>query len=187
MQESLTVDKPKENLIRAGEIFMYSVWLQGQMSDLTILKNNPGFVEVFVNNPEKVPDAFHKERIKYWEKQFFPVKEDFKTAFSGLLTESEKQDLEEIFHVRNMIAHAHISFGRDYMLFRPSANAQKEKRIFDALQLKTVEDQSDPMIIKIEFWRDEIYLNIFNTMKRFDEICLERISKSINVPHGRIR
>ena len=181
------MDKPKENLIRAGEIFMYSVWLQGQMSDLTILKNNPSFVEDFVNNSEKVPDEFHKERVKYWEKQFFQVKEDFRNTFSTLLTESENQDLEKIFHTRNMIAHAHISFGRDYMLFRPSGGAQKEKKIFDALQLKTVENQSDPMMVTIEFWRDEIYLKIINTMKRFDEICLEKISNSINIPHGRIR
>lgn len=34
------MDEAKENLIRAGEIFMCTVWLQSQMSDLLILKKN---------------------------------------------------------------------------------------------------------------------------------------------------
>jgi len=48
------MDKSEINIQRAGELFMHSVWLQGQMSDLIILKKNPEYIEDFVNNPSGI-------------------------------------------------------------------------------------------------------------------------------------
>jgi hypothetical protein len=110
-----------------------------------------------VTSPEIIPNAFNEIRIKYWEKQFFNVKEEFKLAFKDDLTQQDKQDLEEIYNIRNMIAHAHISIGRNYMLFRPNGGPQKEKYLIDVMKPQPVIDQANPIIFKLEFWRSDVF------------------------------
>ncbi len=181
------MDKPEENMVNAGIIFMFSVWLQGQMSDLVIFRKNPQLIDDFVANPKIIPNAFNEIRIKYWEKQFANVKDEFKLIFKDDLTEQDKQDLEEIYNIRNMIAHAHVSIGRNYMLFRPSGGLKKEKYLLDVMKPQPVNDQANPIIFKLEFWRGDVFKRISNLMERFDQICLKRLSTSLGVPHGRIR
>jgi hypothetical protein len=166
---------------------MYSVWLQGQMSDLIILKKHPEFIEDFVNNPSRIPKLMHQQRVKYWEKQFHAVKEEFKQVFSDMLREDELNDLESVYHIRNAIAHSHISLGRDYMLFRPARGARQEQEIKETFGLTPIEDESDPMMLKLTFYDDDRYLHNFNQLKRLDEVCFERLSNSIGIPHSRIR
>jgi hypothetical protein len=89
------MDKPEENMVNAGIIFMFSVWLQGQMSDLVILKNNPHLIADFLASPERVPNEFHKIRINYWEKQFANVKKEFESAFESDLSKEEKKTLKQ--------------------------------------------------------------------------------------------
>lgn len=129
----------------------------------------------------------HKERVKYWEKQFYSVKEEFKEVFSGLLSEAEITDLESVYHIRNAIAHAHVSLGRDYLLFRPARGERQEEEIKKMLALTPVEDPSDPMMLKLSFYNDEKYLYNFSQLKRLDEFCFSRLAKHIGIPHSRIR
>jgi hypothetical protein len=180
------MDRPLENMQNAGLIFLFSVWLQGQMSDLIIFKKNPNLITDFVANPEKVPEAFGKLRASYWEKQFGDVKLEFVSAFSPDLTADELQELEHILHVRNMIGHAHVSLGRDYMLYRP-AGERKEKAVVDALKLKPVEGQSHPLMVKLEFWRPEVFKNISDQIGHLDQVCFARLAGTMGIPHGRIR
>ena len=166
---------------------MYTVWLQSQMSDLIILKKNPSFVKPFIENPKVIPGDMATQRTVYWEKHFGTVKEEFKAEFAVFLTTDEIKDLESLFHIRNMLAHAHVSVGRAYMLYRPAGGEKKEKALIEALDLKPIVNQGKPMMLKIEFWKDDVYLNAFNKIKRLDEFCFERLSKAIGVPHPRIR
>lgn len=181
------MEKPDENMVNAGIVFMFTAWLQGQMSDLIIFKNNPRLIPDFVANPERVPSQFHQIRVAYWEKQFGPVKNEFKEVFSDLLTDDEKRDVEEIYHLRNMIAHAHVSVGRDYMLYRPYGGARREQRLIDDLNLQPIDDQSDPMILKIELWRKDRFANASALIERVEQTTLKKIADSLGVPHGRIR
>jgi hypothetical protein len=181
------MDKSEINIKRAGEFFMYSIWLQGQMSDLIILKNNPGYIEDFVNNPLRIPKLMHQQRVKYWKKQFHTVTEEFKQVFADLLHEDELHDLECVYHLRNAIAHSHVSLGRDYMLFRPARGSRQEQEIRKAFCLTAIKDESDPMLLKLTFYNDDNYLNDFNKLKRLDEDCFERLSNSIGISHSRIR
>ena len=181
------MDKSEINIKRAGELFIYSVWLQGQMSDLIILKKNPEYIEDFVNNPSRIPKLIHQQRVKYWEKQFHSVKEEFKKVFSNMLLEDELNDLESVYHIRNAIAHSHVSLGRDYMLFRPARGARQEQEIKETFGLTPIEDESDPMMLKLTFYDDDRYLRTFNQIKRLDEVCFERLSNNIGIPHSRIR
>jgi len=166
---------------------MFSVWLQGQMSDLVILKKNPHLIADFVANPKIVPHAFSEIRVKYWAKQFFTVKEEFKREFTNQLTSDEIQSIEKIYILRNMIAHAHVSIGRNYMLYRPQGGHQKEATLIKVLKPRKVDDKADPPTFKLEFWKSDIFQSISNLIVHFDQVCLERLSKSLGVPHGRIR
>lgn len=181
------MEKPDENMVNAGIVFMFTAWLQGQMADLTILSKNKHLIPSFIENPKRVPSDFHKIRVEYWEKQFGTVKSEFKGEFSNLLTEAESKDIEEVYHLRNMIAHAHVSVGRDYMLYRPFGGIQREKKLMADLNLKPIEDQSDPMMLKLEFWQKKVFANASNLIERLDQVCMKKIAEHLGVPHGRIR
>ena len=178
---------PEKNIVNTGIIFMFTAWLQSQMSDLIIFKNNPNLIFEFINNPARVPPDFHSIRVSYWEKQFGQVKNEFKVSFSDILLDKEKKDIDELYHLRNMIAHAHISVGRDYMLYRPFGGESREQKLIDELQLKPIEDQSDPMLLKIEFWREDRFKHANDLIKRLEQVTLKNVADSIGVPHNRIR
>jgi hypothetical protein len=115
------------------------------------------------------------------------VKNEFKEAFADILNDDEKKDIEELYHLRNMIAHAHVSVGRDYMLYRPSGGERRERKLLDDLQFKPIDDQSDPMILKIELWREDSYKNASDLIERIEQVTFKKVSESIGVPHSRIR
>lgn len=184
MDESRT--RPEEAMANAGLIFICTVWLQGQMSDLVILKKNPELIPAFVANPKRVPVEFSRLRTSFWERQFGDVKNAFCSAFADTISDSEIRDIEHIYHVRNMIAHAHISVGRDYMLYRP-AGIRKEREVIASLTPRPVDDQSDPLILKLSFWRPDVFDALSAMIERIDQVCFSRLAASIGVPHGRIR
>jgi hypothetical protein len=184
MQE--IIDRPEEAMANAGLIFIFTVWLQGQMSDLVILKNNPDLIADFVANPTRVPPVFSKLRVGYWERQFRDVKKELVEVFSDQLTEQDLVDINQVYHVRNMIAHAHVSVGRDYMLYR-AGNARKEQEVLATFNPEPVVDQSDPVMIKLSFWRPEVFKSLSDQIERLDQVCFARLAESIGVPHGRIR
>lgn len=183
----MSMDKPEKNMVNAGIVFMFTAWIQGQMADLVIFKKNPNLIPDFVANPKRVPNEFHRIRVGYWEKQFGEMKNEFKDSFSDILTDDEKKDVEEIYHLRNMIAHAHVSVGRDYMLYRPYGGQRREQKLIDDLNLQPIDDQSDPMILKIELWREDRFKNASDLIERFEQVTLKKIADSISVPHSRIR
>lgn len=86
-----------------------------------------------------------------------------------------------------MIAHGHVSIGRDYMLYRPFGGERREQKLIEDLKLKPIDDQSDPMIFKIELWRDDRFQNASNLIERIEQVTFKKVAESIGVPHGRIR
>lgn len=179
--------RAEENMINAGNIFMFIAWLQGQMSDLVIFNNNPDLIPKFIDNPKSVPSEITRIRASYWEKHFVSVKKEFKEVFSENLTDKENQDIEEVYHLRNMIAHAHVSIARDYMLYRPSGGSQREQKLVDDLRLQSKEDQSDPMMVKIELWKDDKFQYASDLIGRIDQVTLKKVAEIVGIPHGRIR
>jgi hypothetical protein len=180
------MDRPEKAMVNAGLIFIFTVWLQGQMSDLILLKNNPDLVADFEASPEKIPASYQKLRVSYWEQQFGDVKKEFVKAFSGQLEEQDLKDIEQIYHFRNMIGHAHVSVGRDYMLYRPGTS-RKEPEVLAAFDPEPVADQSDPVLIKLSFWRPEVFKSLSDQIERLDQVCFARLAKTLRVSHGRIR
>jgi len=86
-----------------------------------------------------------------------------------------------------MIAHAHVSVGRDYMLYRPFGGERREQKLIDDLQLQPIDDQSDPMVLKIELWREDRFKHANDLIERLEQVTLKKVADSIGVPHSRIR
>lgn len=86
-----------------------------------------------------------------------------------------------------MIAHAHVSIGRDYMLYRPSGGDSREEELIDDLDLQPIDDQADPMVLKIELWREDKFQYANDLIKRIEQITLKKVADSINLSHNRIR
>jgi len=187
LYEERGMETPDKNMVNAGIIFMFTAWIQSQMSDLIIFKNNPNLISDFIKNPSRVPNNFHSIRVTYWEKQFAAIKNEFKEVFSKILTDNEKKDIEEVYHLRNMIAHSHVSIGRNYMLYRPNGGEKREQKLTDDLNLQSVDNQSEPMILKIELWREDKFKYMSDIMERIDQITLKKVADNMGVPHGRIR
>lgn len=173
------------NVQRAGEFFMYSIWLQGQMSDLIILNRNAHIIPEFIDNPSQVPSVMSEERSRYWEKQFHSIKKEFLETFT--ISDQHKNDLDAIYHLRNAIAHSHVSMGRSYLLYRPARGEKQEQEIVSTFGLSPVEGQSDPLMLKLSFDNDVEYVNEFNRIKRLDEDCFKTIATNIGIPQSRIR
>jgi len=73
------------------------------------------------------------------------------------------------------------------MLYRPE-NIRKEQAVLHALQLtQPIADQSNPLVLALEFWREEGFKNISDQVARLDQICFARLANFLGVPHGRIR
>lgn len=181
------MDKPLENIARAGEIFIYCLWIEGQMSDLLILKKHPELKQEFIDNSNVVPSKFHEKRIFYWEKGFGGIKKEFEQEFNDLISNLDINDLEYISFIRNAIAHSHVSIARDYFLYRPNCKPDKEKEMMSLFNITPIVDESNPRVFKLEFWEDQNYIDMFNKIKRLDEQCFKVISESMNVPQSRIR
>lgn len=173
-----------QNMRNAAHVFICTVWLQGQMSDLVILKTHPHLVRDFVS-AVRVPDAFHAIRVRYWEKDFSQVKRELFDVFRAELAESEKRDIEQIFQLRNAIAHAHISAGRPYMLFRPSSNS-RERSMIEAFNTAQREEFARPTLFKLQF-TEELFQRVSDQIGRIDQVCFARLSDVVGVQHSRIR
>jgi hypothetical protein len=175
------------NIARAGEFFIYCLWIQGQMADLIIFKKYPGLIEPFVSSPNRIPAEMVDLRSQYWEKGFVRIKEEFEQLFFNQIGDKHKNDLGAIYYLRNAIAHSHVSIGRDYFLYRPGRGEEHQAKIVSALELEPVENPSAPQMMTMRFFDDQRYLKDFNRIKRLDEECFSEIARSLSVPHGRIR
>jgi len=166
---------------------MYCLWLQGQMADLLIFKNHPEWVAPFEASPKTVPHEVVSARAEYWAKNFGPVRTEFEAKFRDLMSDQDRGDLLAIYHLRNAIAHCHVSIGRDYLLYRTARGAKTEQEIASALGLTQVPDQADPTMMSLHLYRDAEYQHEFSRIQRLDERCFKSIADALGVPHGRIR
>jgi hypothetical protein len=171
---------------RAGQFFMRCLWLQGQMVDLLILRNFPELVPKFVADPTKIPSVMVEKRAESWEKDFVRVKKDFEDQFRDQMIPQHIEDLEIVFHLRNIIGHSHVSIGRDYLLYRPSSS-KKEQAVMAALGLQAKKNQATPTMMSLHFHDDARYMHDYKRITRLDEECFKAIAESLGVPHEQIR
>lgn len=73
------------------------------------------------------------------------------------------------------------------MLYRPFGGERREQKLIDDLQLQPIDDQSDPMVLKIELWREDSFKHANDLIERLEQVTLRKVADSIGVPHSRIR
>jgi predicted RNase H-like HicB family nuclease len=172
------------NLMRAGELFMHSMWIQSQMVDLLILKKHPAIHSEFIDNPVTIPNVLFLNRAEYWKKDFNHIRKELIAEFT--VDPKHKEDLEALYHLRNAIAHCHVSMGRDYFLYRPKGDS-KEQSMIAALKLERKTNEANPSILKLAFDNDDHYYERFSHIQRLDAECFSALAQSISIPHSRIR
>ena len=179
-----SVDK---NLQRAGEYFVYCLWIQNQMVDLIILHSHQKIIKKFVANPLVVPRTMTTERMRLWRDDFKETISKFKEIFSSFLSDSDKDDLEFVYAIRNAISHSSVSLGRDYFLYRPSGKGYRIKYLKKVFSVSPRTGFMKPIVFKLDFGNDTLYNRNFDVIKRLDESVLKRIAVSLKIPHSRIR
>ncbi len=175
------------NLFRGGEYFIYSLWIQSQMTDLIILAEHPKIIKRFVAFDKKIPPPLVRGRMKYWQEDFGYIKKRFLKVFENKLSKQAMADLEIIYHIRNAIGHSYVSLARNYFLYRPGS-AKKYREFKKAFNINTSNSKhAKPIVIKFNFSDDKIYLHNFGAIQRTDEQHLKKLANELNIPHPRIR
>ncbi|GEM_PF-661554 len=177
---------PIQNMLSTGLIFMYTANVQGTMADLIIAKKYPDLKRKFVATPKIVPKDYLKKRCKYWEKQFGSVKNEFVEIFSEELSPEDVGRITKIHHLRNMIAHAHVSHGRDYMMYRPHGGEKLEQKLIEDLGIQLSDEAAEPMLLKIELWKEDEFQAVSNLISSITEDTFVRLANNLGVPIGQI-
>jgi len=76
------------------------------------------------------------------EKDFSRIKTEFLSAFASTLSCNEVDDIEHVYHLRNMIGHAHVSIARNYMLFRPGGKNVNRRSSAHSKQNRSLTNQT---------------------------------------------
>ncbi len=181
------MDNNEKNFNRAGYFFICTVWIQSQLSDLIILKKNPHLVEEFVANPAQIPTVMGQQRIILWQKMFAKIVEEFENLFKNEISAQCSKDLQTIMHLRNAIAHAHVSLGRPYLLYRPDSQPKLDQIVSDLQVIVPSNDVHDPIVLKLNFSDEKIYNQNFDAITRLDQQHLRSIAELIGISHSRVR
>ena len=177
----------EKNLTRAGHFFMSSLWIQGQMVDLIILSKHPRIRKRFIERKKRVPTIMSKERMIYWQKDFAEVSKEFVSIFNDLLTDDARKDIDTIYYLRNAIAHSHISFALDYLLYRPKGARKKVRDIIRSLGVTKRPSAASPIVFKLSFGDDAKYEKTFEVVTRTDQTHMKAVADWLKIPHSRIR
>lgn len=73
------------------------------------------------------------------------------------------------------------------MLFCSHVVKEKELHLIEAIKLQPVNNQANPMVCKLEFWKRDVFKKASDLIERPDQVCVKRLSTSLCLPHGRIR
>ena len=165
---------------------MYTLWLQSQMADFLILNKDGTLVEERMNDSSRIPQRMVKARAQYMHKNFDIVLTEFKKAFKKVLSCDDVCDLAKIRLLRDMIAHSHVSVGRQFLLHSPN-HQNKLEHLKRQFKLEEIPNQSDPPQLKLDFGSNDRFLNDFELIKRIDEDCFARVAKYVGISHSRIR
>ncbi|MBK4725329.1 hypothetical protein [Pantoea agglomerans] len=172
------------NLTGAGITFMFTAWIQSQMSDLIILSKNKFLIKPFIENEKEIPHDYHVIRVKYWEFTFSKVLGEFINEFGSILSEEDEIHLKRIMNVRNFLGHSHVSIARDYLLHAPSGTQARKQEVFDSLGIFKPYNCSEP---PLALWDENIFIRTSNEIEHIDQSILAKVADYVGIPHGRIR
>ena len=174
-----------ESFSRIGHFFVCTNWIQSQIVHIVAFADAPNLIERFLATPERVPHDIHLARLQLFEKNFGLILNRFLTHFRNLYSADELNTFEAIKFLRDAIAHSYVSKARPYILYRP-ANDGKTQKVIELFGVKNCPDDADPVMFKLDFSSEIVYLGTFSLITRADEL-LARACSEIGLKHSRIR
>lgn len=172
---------------RAGEILIYTIWIEKRLVDLLILKKHPTLIKK-INNSSVIPRTMVDERWKYWEKSFWIILNDYIKEFNP--KNDWMENLKGVAYWRDIIGHGYISLYKSYLLYRPDTKkkGKRVKDLRDALKPpKTVGESSRKFTLKIDFSNDLKYEAMKQVIIEIDEVYLKYEAEKIGINYEKIR
>lgn len=171
------------NLNRAGELFMYCVWVQGIMASLIILSQHPCFRAKFVEYHAQLDHEFVYKRTNLLKKPFNVILKNFYEEFRELIKSSDKEQLDLLSELRDLFAHCHISLGRSYLLWGPRGSFEERIRAFGLKPDASLKHQ----LVTFDGSDDTVYLKCFSVIQQLDQGLLPRVAKDLSIGYQYIR
>ncbi len=163
-------DQGVSNLNRAGELFMYCVWVQGIMASLIILAENSHFRPDFVEYHEQLDHGFVEKRTDLLKKPFSRILSAFYKTFDSVITTSDRELLDLLSDLRDLFAHCHLSLGRPHLLWGPKGSFEDRVRAFGLKPDPSLRHQ----LVKFDGSDEAVYLKCFNVIQQLDQGLLSR-------------
>lgn len=170
-------------IVRAGELFMYCVWMQGVMIYLLVLSRSHELRKQFIACPTILSDAFVEQRTEWLRKSFRKILSEFRKDFDHLISTEETTQLCLLMEFRDMLAHCHISLGRNYILWGPRDSFENRIKAFG---LKLDPEQKHQLLL-LDCANDTVYLKCFSIIKQLDEGLMNRIAEQLGINYKTIR
>jgi hypothetical protein len=169
---------------RAGQILIFCIWIEKRLVDLLILKKHPRLIKkVNTETEQAFPYTFNKDRSLYWEKSSFLVLNQFIKEFNP--KKDWKENLENIFVWRDIIAHSYISLYKPYLLYRPDTKKKGKKphelkKIL--LPTKTNKKSSRKFTLLLMLSDDDKFNQMVRAIEEIDQVYLryEAVKLGIN-------
>lgn len=177
--------EPAKNMMWAGYMFMNTTWIQNQMVYLTVLSKNKQLIDEFVKTPHTLPAEFSKIRNVYWKKMFGEIKKEFIKEFGEHLSDEDLNFIEKIHKLRNMLAHAQVSMGRDYMFYCPADDKATEDFI-RVMDIVPSEDSVKPYMIIIDYNNEGVFKRTSDYIEKVGVEIMGRLADLLNIPHQQI-
>lgn len=178
--------KPAKNMMWAGYMFMNTTWIQNQMVYLIVLNKNKQLIDEFVKITEKLPAEFSKIRNDYWRKMFAEIKKEFLYEFRDHLSDEDINFIEKIHKLRNMLAHAQVSMGRDYMFYCPADDKATENFI-QVMEIIPGEESVKPYMFIIDYSNEGVFKRTSYYIEKVGVEIMGRLADLLDIPHYQIR
>jgi hypothetical protein len=172
---------------RAGEILIFTIWVEKRLVDLLILKKHPILIKK-VNNSSKLPRTMVDERFKYWEKSFWLILDEYIKEFKP--KNDWIESLRGVAYWRDIIGHGHVSLYRSYLLYRPNTTRKGKsvKELRSALgSSKTKGKSARKFTLKIDFSNNLKYENMKKVIIEIDEVLLKYEANKLGLNYEKIR
>jgi len=185
MIKYINVETDHIHLMRGGDVLIHSIWIEKLMVDLIILKKHPKIIKRLNQPlPYKIPRTMVTERINYWKIDFWEIKKEFISLF-----QTPKEWIVKLDHInllRNILSHSNVKLGQKIFFYRPK-NRKKLSEAGKIFNLARTPNQSNPVVIKLDYSVEENYFHDFSIIQSLDQEYFSSIANKLGVIYGHIR
>ena len=187
------------NLQRAGECFMFLLWVESTMIDFLTLEAGDSVMRNGYNSAYRSGSAFPKDfatsRLELSRKTFEEVKGIFLKKWPQWKNDGEVHSaIERMVIFRNAIGHAQVQPFRPYLLYTPHGQKALDRiytymhcagcgQLLKNCGCKKKEDLASPRTMKLSFSDRKFVAGLYGDIRTVDGKCFFSTSKLLNVAY----